>query len=276
MNGKSLIGFDALPTELIVYIFSFLTTNIRDIVKLRDVSRRFRSACEIPSLWKEFIWPRLDVCEEICVKDVLKLYGQNVKRLSFPDHVPTHSKLSALLQHCINLVELCIPTRKFSLNQLGKIIQPMGKLQNLDIVWTNDIYPLLTICDKLKELTVRVEVKVSGLNSLQDYSWLDQWISKGLLPQALNVVVGSNSLLTYLARDWLYLNPCSFAGHIGRLKVFSSLKVPMDLFPALPGFQLQFGQSCTLPFVKPSKCGLLGLEEEDILLLMVVRYYTRQ
>ena len=34
-------------------------------------------------------------------------------------------------------------------------------------------------------------------------------------------------------------------------------------FPTLPNFQLQFGQPCTLPFVKPSECGLLGL---DILL----------
>ena len=39
----------------------------------------------------------------------------------------------------------------------------------------------------------------------------------------------------------------------------------MDLYPPLPDFQLQFGQSCTLPFVEPSKCGLLGLEQ-DILL----------
>ena len=40
----------------------------------------------------------------------------------------------------------------------------------------------------------------------------------------------------------------------------------MDLFPILLIFQLQFGQSCTLPFVKPSKVGFLGLEEGTILL----------
>jgi len=40
----------------------------------------------------------------------------------------------------------------------------------------------------------------------------------------------------------------------------------MDLHPALPDFQLQFGQSCILPFVKSSKFGLLGLEENYVLL----------
>ena len=40
----------------------------------------------------------------------------------------------------------------------------------------------------------------------------------------------------------------------------------MDLFPALPDFQLQFGKSCTLPFVKPSKFELLGVEELDVFL----------
>jgi len=260
-NGKPLNSFITLPTELIVHIFSFLT-NIRDVVKLRYVSRRFRSACEIPSLWREFIWPRLDIREESCVKSVLKLYGQNVKRLSFPDHVPTPCKLTRLLQNCSNLVELCIPTRKFSPKQLEKIIQSMDKLQNLDVLWSSDISLLLMICDKLKKLTIRVEKQYS----INSWLWLDEWVSKGLLPQVLNIVVGQSSQLIYLARNWLNMNPHVPTGHAGCLKVFSSLKVPMDLFPALPDFQLQFGQSCTLPFVKPSKCGLLGLEEEDILL----------
>ena len=130
---------------------------------------------------------------------MLKLYGQYVKRLSFPDYVPTPSKLTALLQHCFSLVELCIPTRKLSPDKLKKIIQPLGKLQSLDILWTDDIYPLLMICNKLKKLTVRVERKPSErLNSLQNWSWLDQWISEGFLPQTINVVVGSNSLSTHL------------------------------------------------------------------------------
>ena len=41
----------------------------------------------------------------------------------------------------------------------------------------------------------------------------------------------------------------------------------MDLYPALPDFKLQFGQSCSLPRVKPSKYGLLGLEEMDIIFI---------
>ena len=268
-NGEPLNSLVTLPTELIVYIFSFLTINVHDIVKLRCVSRTLRSACEIPSLWREFIWPRLDIREEGGVKSVLKSYGQNVQRLSFPDHVPTPAKLTALLQHCINLVELCIPTRKLSPNQLKKIIYPLGKLQSLDILWTSDIRPLLVLCGKLEKLTIRIEVKLAGISSSPSTvfcSLLGEWVIQGFVPQTLNVVVGQTYQLTWLARDWLHFNPRSPTNHTGCFKVFSSLKVPMDLYPALPDFQLQFGQSCTLPFVKPSKCGLLGLEEWNMLL----------
>ena len=41
----------------------------------------------------------------------------------------------------------------------------------------------------------------------------------------------------------------------------------MDLYLVLPDFKLQFGQSCSLPLVKPSKYGLLGLEEMDIIFI---------
>jgi len=75
-----------------------------------------------------------------------------------------------------------------------------------------------------------------------------------------------NIPLKELVEHWYLLNPHSPNGCTGSLKVFSSLKVPMDLFPALPDFQLQFGQSCALPFVKPSKFDLLGMEEQDIFL----------
>jgi len=58
--------------------------------------------------------------------------GHYVKRLSFPDHVPTPLKLSVMLQYCTNLVELSIPTSKLGdSNQLEKVVQSVGTSQKL-------------------------------------------------------------------------------------------------------------------------------------------------
>ena len=248
-----------LPTELLVFIVSFLS--FRDIVKLRYVSRRLRSVCETPSLLlRELIWPHLDVNRERRVKSLLKSSGRYVKRLSFPYCVPL-AKLKAVLQHCNNIVELSIPNSKLNCDQLRKVLYSMEKLQSLYIAWTSHpggFHPLLMICSGLNELKVRMIDE-------ENYSWLDKWVMEGLHPQTLKIVVQVIPL-TSLVEHWLRLNPRTPTGHTGFLKLFSSLKVPMDLYPPLPEFQLQFGQSCTLPFVKPSKCGLFGLEERDILL----------
>jgi len=265
-----LTNFLTLPIELIVYILSFLTS--RDIFKLRCVSRKLRSVSETPSLWRECVWPLLTVSEERCVDNVLKACGQYVKRLCLPDHAPTPAKMIRLLQHCKDLKELCIPTWQVSFDKLEKAMQFSCKLQYLDIPWTSDIGPILASCNRLKELTIRVvDGKKRGwilsscfFTSLD--SWLDKWVMEGFLPQSVKLVVGRNIPLTPLVKHWLRLNPSSPTDHSGCLTIFSSLKVPMDLFPPLPFLQLQFGQSCTLPFLKPNKCGLLGLEEWDLLL----------
>jgi len=88
---EPLSSIEALPVELLVYILSFLK-NVREAVKIRYVSRRFRRASETPSLWRDFVWPHFDVSEERCLKDLFKSCGPYVHRLSFPDHV-TPSKL---------------------------------------------------------------------------------------------------------------------------------------------------------------------------------------
>jgi len=269
------VNIATLPPELQVHIISYLNTC--DLVRLRIVSRRFQSVCETPSLWKEFIWPHFYILEERCVENLLKSYGLYAKRLCFPklcfpNHVPF--MLTAILHHsCVNVVELSVPTSELSLDQI-KIIMSMEKVQRMDILWTSEIHSLLVICRRLKELTVRIVKKWDQHHGLwPDDLWLDEWVNKGLQPQMLRIVVGRDIGLRDLSdpfmefmEQWLELNPHLPTGHTGRLNIFSSLKIPMDLFPALPDFQLQFGQLCTLPFVKPSKCGLLGLEDNDILL----------
>ena len=251
-------------------ILSFLT-DVRDIVQLRCVSRKLRCASETPSLWREFIWPHLDINEERCVNSVLKSCGSYVKRLGIPDHVKP-SQLKKMLQHCSNLVELSIPTSNLNFHQVGKIVKRLTKLRCLDILWPTElINHLLWTCGKLNELTIRVEVKkkhseITATFESSLYSWLNEWVRHGFLPRTLKIVFGQDVPFGKLVEHWFQLNPHSPIGRTGCLKVFRSLKVSMDLYPPLPDFQLQFGQLCTLPFVKPSQFGLLGLEHQDILL----------
>jgi len=143
----------------------------------------------------------------------------------------------------------------------------------LDVPWSGDINPLLAISARLKELTIREKVKkptffVPIPNSFLDLldSWMDKWIQEGFQPQTLNIVTNSYILPAKLIQHWFHLNPNSPPGLGGCLKLYHRLRAPMDLFPAMPEFQLQFGQSCTLPYVKASKYGLFGLER-DLLLL---------
>ena len=62
------------------------------------------------------------------------------------------------------------------------------------------------------------------------------------------------------------LNPKSPAGYSGFVKLYSQLKVPLNFSPVFPEFQLDFGQSITLPFVRASRFGLPYVKE-DLLLL---------
>ena len=140
---------------------SFVTPLLERIKPLRYVSRKLRSACETPSLWRKFEWPYYHTGDESCVNNVLKVCGQHVKRLSFPHHViPTSQLLSTLATYCDNSVHLSLPTTKLDSELLRSIYVYMGHLQSLDFQWANrDIKQLLKTvkCNSmnLKELTVR-------------------------------------------------------------------------------------------------------------------------
>ena len=260
----------AFPTELLVYVLSFLTSVSRDLAKMRYVSRKFRTVCQTPSLWRNFSWSQFDVREGCCVKNVLKKCGKHVKRLSFSHHVNS-SKLIPMLKYCCNIVQLSIPTTKLNIDQLGKVIEPMRSLKRLDVPWyyDDDINPLLLISARLKELTIREKSKkpthwppVSYPIDKALHSWMDKWVKEGFQPPRLNVVSIARISEAKLIDQWVLSNPSSPPGCTGYLNVYRNMQILMDFYPTLPEVQLQFGQSCTLPFVKASKCGLLGLEND--------------
>ena len=157
-HEESHVNLLTLPTELLVYIISFLSL-LHDRVILRYVSRQLRCAVEeIPSLWKEFVWPYYDSHEECNVKEMLKLCGQYIKVLSFP-YCILPSALVEMLKYCNNVQHLSLPSTKLDPEQLQKIIHHMGCLQTLEIKvdYDSDIKQLFSNTSHLKEITIILE-----------------------------------------------------------------------------------------------------------------------
>ena len=74
-----------------------------------------------------------------------------------------------------------------------------------------------------------------------------------------------NLLHKDLLKVWSQWNPSSpTGGCVGFIRVYNSSKVPLDLFHAVPAFQLQFGQGAMLPLLDASK---FGGRDEGLLLL---------
>ena len=255
-----------LPIEILVYILSFLTA--RDKVEFRRVSRRLRSVCETPSLWREFVWPYYHTGDDICVYNVLKVCGQHVKRLSFPHHV-TLSKLLTMLAYCSNVIELSLPTTKFDPKQLRNALKHMVYVQKLDMEWNSNIKQLLAILVgqvNLKELTIRLHKMYSyfTIASLTE-SWLNFWTLQNFVPQKINIVTGMYYYATHMSSMWNYWvtsNSYSPPGHTGHVKLYANAKPPLNLYPVLPVFQLDFGQSATSPYMKANSVGLEQTMEE--------------
>ena len=157
-HEETLVNLLTLPTELLAYVISFLSS-LHDRVKLRYVSRWLRCVIEeTPSLWKEFVWPYYNSHEECSVKEVLKVCGQHIKVLSFPNsRVP--STLVEMLQYCSNVQHLSLPSTKLDPEQLRNTVQYMRCLQTLELEVDNNCHfeqLILSAC-QLKQLTIIFE-----------------------------------------------------------------------------------------------------------------------
>ena len=261
--------FTALPAELLVFVFSLLPTT-RDKARLRYVSRRIRTVSETPSIWTEFQWPHYDTREQRCLNGILKACGGCIKQFCFPDYVAP-SKLARMLQRCQNVTCLSMGT-SLSATQLEKIVQNMRLLQKLEVHWRPYlINPLLTIAAKLQlvELTVYKHVINYGFTTggTVHYTWMEEWVNLHCIPPNLNVVTKVCPVMVMcLVHEWPRWNLQIPAGHTASVKLYNSLKVTLNVSPPVPDFQLEFGQTATLPFVKASMFELSGFEK-DLLLL---------
>jgi len=261
-------SLESLPTELLVYIASFLPT-IREKAKLRYVSRRLRSVGEASSLWSEFIWPQYDSREEVCVKNLLDVCAHHVRRISFPDCM----RLSGLLKplsRCCKLTQLSLPSAELiglECYQFGNTLQQMGQLERLEVRWDSSINPLLlAVPPRLKELTV-----CAALSQLKwGIVWAHEWVTNKFVPQNLNIIieVSKHVSMSKLLQAWPLWNSFCPNDHSAELRLyrFRGFKVPLNLFDALPMFQLHFSHTAMLPFVKAASFGLLGIEPKLLML----------
>ena len=251
-----------LPTEVLVYIMSFVAP-LLERMKLRYVSRKLQSACETPSLWRRFVWPYFHTGDESCVSKILKVCGQHVKTVSFPHHVmPTSQLLSMLATYCNNTVHLSLPTTKLDSELLRTIFEHMGHMQSLDFQWAyQDIKRLLKIVKhssrNLKEITVREIWMTYDFFDRAVEPWLNYWTTNGFVPQRLNLAIKDidNVVEELLLRECCKLISNTPSGHSGLLKFYNSLKTPMNLAHVLPVFQIELGQTATLPVVNADICG---------------------
>jgi len=255
----SLVSLLMIPTELLVYIISYILP-VCERVKLRYVSRRLKQVIEgTPTLWKEFVWPYYDSCDKCILKEILTVCGQHIKVASFP-----YSKIPVeMLQYCSNVQHLSLPSIKLDPEQLKKIINNMCCLQTLELKVDDDIdtKQLLLNTSQLRELTIITNSYTCDLS----LKLFEEWKESRFRPSSFNVVApmdmfGSKTLIDYAAQ--ITIIPTNYTGNF---RVFSrSSKVPLNLSPALPYFQLQVEGSgqVTTPCVKLSDCGILGMERD--------------
>jgi len=258
---KSPVGMLTLPVELLVHIISLLS--LRDRVKLRYVSKWLRHVIdETPSLWKTFLWPYYDSREECSVKEVLKVCGQHIQVLSFPNsRVP--STMVGMLQYCSNVQHVRLPFTKLGATLLRKIMHHMGCLQTLEIKLDDDsdITQLFLTVSNVKELSVRVESRQLLIKCFQ--VWVK--IAK-FTPRNVSVVAPS----TIVVHDTGHLHTSAVlpTGTIAnfRLYTYKCIRIPFSISPAFPYLQLQVEGSgnMTIPCVKLSDFGILGLLKDVI------------
>ena len=80
----------------------------------------------------------------------------------------------------------------------------------------------------------------------------------GFNPPNLNVIVLNGSIYSamirlreFLLAAWPKWNVQVPTGHTACLRLYGSYKVPLSFFQNAPVFQLRYGETVTLPYVRP-------------------------
>jgi len=155
----------------------------------------------------------------------------------------------------------------------------MENLQKLDVCWnvSKGLIQILKACTSIKDLTIRIQKNPRGVQKpysdmyylqlqAEVCSFLCEWKENGFMPSNLNMVCHDDlsSLIDEVIGLWpALLNSCLPAGHTAHLRLYTDLKAPLNLFPALPVLQVHFGEGAMAPCVDASKLGL----KNDLMIL---------
>ena len=264
LSGRRVVVKDTLitlPIEMLVYICSFMS--VRDVVKIRCVSKILRYVGETPSLWKTFIWSMYPPRDSELLEHVLKMFGQYIKQFHFADVPP--SKLEVMLKLCKNVTHLSLPrfTYYSEFGKVEKIVCSMSSLQILDIQGCSGInmQRVFKLASNLKELSIYHRLRhhesifdyPSSDSSLEMSKWIEQWANLNYLPRKLNVVVG-------LCDPSGFLKDC-----LTVLKNKKSSKI-LD-FPNIAWFNICLQKSTDFVSVVP--CFQVRITESSVTLLSV-------
>ena len=271
-----------LPVEVLVYIFSFLSTC--DIVRIRCVSKTLRSVGEIPSLWEKFMWLRYAPRDDILLKSVLKTFGKHIKRFRFAHHIAP-AKLQVLLKFCKNVVHLSLPSFNYKdVEKLEKIVHSMGCVQILDILVPVSIFlkfkedafirQCFILSYNLKELSLHFEECATTGFSFSIQQWFEEWANSNYVPRKLNIIVDR----TFIMEDDPFMHSLqSCVPILGNKTLQRSLeskdtawvniyfKTLADFSLTIPFIQLQVtDSSVVLSSVRASNYGILGLDNDTL------------
>ena len=282
----------SLPNEVLVKIISLLPET-QDRVKLRYVSRRLQNISETPSLWREVVWRDCNSCEEERLHNVMKAHGIHIRRLSFSQHLihPSTlplvsqttiklikvSEMAKMLHYCSNLTHLSLPVLDHLKNlngggdgpddQLREAIQRIKCLEVLKVYCCGSCQPYLDLKMALKELTVHTII-----DSEEDIKGFQIWMMNGFNPPILNVIVLNGNVYSamiklreFLLAAWPKWNVQAPTGHTACLRLYSNYKVPLSLFQNAPVFQLRYGETVTLPYVRATNV-TVGVDDQVLLL----------
>ena len=260
-----------LATELLVKILSYLP--VRDKIKVRYICRVFRDVSKVPSLWK-FIWPDYEPCHVCSVNDVLKEFGDHVRRLSFPSDVGSEKTLE-MASYCTSVTHLSLPndTKRYNLGELEKVIGTLHHLQQLDVFlqpWPinqdphdhNECIEWFLRITAGKELKLRINCNylLEAVTDLQN--WADQG---NPLPSVVNILTETddNEVTDKLFEFWSAssskLPSCEIALYDGN-------RIPINLYPPMPLRKFKFGPAATSPFIQLSSHGIVGLKSDTFYL----------
>ena len=260
-------GLGDLPTELLVKIMSYLPT--RDRIVMRYVCRKFQEVSEVPSFWKEFVWP-YGPRQVSSVGSVLKKCGVHTRRIIFPAHV-TSTKILEMANSCTKVTHLGLSRdTQLSLDDLEEILHIMTQLQQLDMfVPTEFIYleqrtkfieGLLKTVASVSQLKLRTDNPGHTVSSIKVCA-----VKGNPLPSIVNILtcVSDKIVLADITSElhllWSNSNSDLSAFEVG---LYDDKRIPMHPYPPVPLISVKLGQVAMPPLIRFSDHGVVGLQND--------------